>query len=249
MNIQIALLLSCITGVSIAAGHDDPVIAEVMARDAEIAAAHGRGDLSSYRAGLSKHYAYIDIAGVRVTADMLEARRSGDQRRVVSSTSEEEEALRIADDVVLLRGVEHSVAAYYGGLPRVASSRWTALWVREDDGVWRMVAETSTPVSDSDALPFVHAPQPAETVAALAGRWRLATTPVLELELEAKDGVLVGRLPGQAVAWTFRPASAIHWFAAERPFELRFAADGTTLEMVTWGTATAAQRIHGEGGD
>lgn len=243
MKTWMALLLGGLAGAANAGSQDDPVIAEVMARDAQIAAAHGRGDLVAYREGLSRNYAYIDIAGKRVTADMLEARRAGDQRRVVSSESTEEEALRIAGDVVLLRGLEHSVASYYGGLPRVASSRWTALWVREHDGVWRLVAETSTPVRDSEALPFVPAPQPAATLDALAGRWQLATTPALELQLEAKDGALIGRLPGQAASWTFRPASASHWFADERPFELRFAADQATLELVTWGTATDGRRL------
>ncbi len=243
MNIRMVLLVWCVAGAANAAGNDEAVIAEVMARDAEIAAAHGRGDMAAYRAGLSKHYAYVDVGGKRVTADMLEARRSGDQRRVVSSETEEEEAVRIAEDVVLLRGLEHSVAAYYGGLPRVSSSRWTALWVREEDGVWRVVAETATPVRKSDALPFVHTPQPPATVDALAGRWQLATTPALELQLEARDGALIGRLAGQTVAWTFRPASASHWFADKRPFELRFAPDGSSLELVTWGAASAGRRL------
>jgi ketosteroid isomerase-like protein len=243
MNIPMVVLLLCMAGAANAAGEDDPVIAEVMARDAEIAAAHGRGDMATYRAALSERYVYVDVGGKRVTPDILEARRAGDQRRVVSSDSAEEEALRIAEDVVLLRGLEHSVASYYGGLPRVSSSRWTSLWVREDDGVWRIVAETATPVRKSEALPFVHVPQPPATVDALAGRWQLATTPALELQIEARDGALVGRLHGQHVEWLFRPASARHWFAAERPFELRFAQDGATLEMVTWGTATSGRRL------
>ncbi len=221
----------------------DPVIAQVQARDAEIAAAHGRGDLEAYRAGLSSRYTYVDIGGKRVTADMLLQRREGDQRRVVSSKASEDEAVRIADDVVLLRGLEESKALYFGGLPRHGLSRWTALWVREDDGVWRIVAETSTPVRSSEALPFVHAPQPASTLEALAGRWSIATEPPLELTLAARDGTLVGTLAGASARFTFKPASATHWFAEERPFELRIAADGRTMDLVTWGTATAARRV------
>ena len=243
MNIPRVVLLLCMAGAANAASEDDPVVAEVMARDAEIAAAHGRGDMATYRAALSERYVYVDVGGKRVTPDMLETRRAGDQRRVVTSDSAEEEGLRIADDVVLLRGLEHSVASYYGGLPRVSSSRWTSLWVREDDGVWRIVADTATPVRTSEALPFVPVPQPPATVNALTGRWQLATTPALELQIEARDGALVGRLQGQRVAWMFRPASARHWFADDRPFELRFAPDGATLEMVTWGTATPGRRL------
>ncbi|MCA0395676.1 MAG: nuclear transport factor 2 family protein [Proteobacteria bacterium] len=243
MGIGTGMLLCVAAGTAGAADMQDPAIAAVMAREAEVAAAHGRGDLAAYRAGLSRHYVYVDVGGKRVTADMLEARRGADQRRVVSSETGEEEALRVSEDVVLLRGLDHSLASYYGGLPRASTTRWTSVWVREEDGVWRVVSETATPVRENDALPFVHVPQSADTVSALAGRWRLATTPTLELQLDAKDGALVGRLAGQSVAWTFRPASASHWFAAERPFELRFAADGTSLQLLTWGTSTAGERL------
>ena len=237
------LLTLLLVGVVHANPAEDPVVAAVQARDAEIADAHGRGDLATYRAGLSERYVYIDIGGKRITADMLAARRQDDQRRVVASESSEEEAVRLSDSVVLLRGLERSVASYYGGLPWVGASRWSALWVREDDGIWRLVADTATPVRKDDSLPFVVTAQSAETLAPLAGRWSLALTPPLELVLQADKGNLRGKLSGQTVHWTFQPASARHFIAKERPFELRFAGDGQSLELVTWGIATAATRI------
>jgi len=237
------LLTLLLVGVVHADPAEDPVVAAVQARDAEIADAHGRGDLATYRAGLSERYVYIDIAGKRVTAEMLAARRQDDQRRVVASESSEEEAVRLSDSVVLLRGLERSVASYYGGLPRVGASRWSAVWVREDDGIWRLVADTATPVRKDESLPFVVTAQSGKTLAPLAGRWLLALTPPLELVLQADNGNLRGILSGQTVHWTFQPASARHFIAKERPFELRFASDGQSLELVTWGTATAATRI------
>lgn len=224
------------------AAAEDPVVASVWARDAELAAAHGRGDLSTWRAGLSARYAYIDVGGQRVSADRVEARRGDDHRRVLSSRSSEEEGLRLADDVVLLRGREDSHALYYGVLPRIAQSRWSAVWVREDDGVWRLVAETATPIRNEEALPFVRNPQPASVLAALAGRWTLATTPPRMLDLRVEGDALIGRLEGESVRWTFQPASATHYVATERPFELRVEADGRRLSLVTWATPTAAVR-------
>lgn len=220
----------------------DPVLAEVAAHDEALAAAHGRGDMAAYRAGLSKNYVYIDIGGKRVTADMLEARRTNDQRRVVSSETTEQEALRLSDDVVLLRGLDRSLSTYYGGLPRTGLSRWTALWAREADGVWRLVADTATPVRDVDRVSFVPVPQPAEVLARRAGRWRLALPSPMELVLEMQGDHLVGRLAGQDVRWTFHPVSEAHFMATERPFELRYAGDDA-MELVTWGTPTRASRI------
>lgn len=227
---------------ALAAESDDPVIAQVMERDDELAAAHGRGDMVTYRAGLSKHYVYVDIGGMRVTADMLEQRREDDLRRLVSSETREQEAIRLTDDTVLLRGVEDSVSSYFGGLPRSGVSRWTALWVREQDGVWRLAAETATPVQTSRALSFLPAPQTDATLQALAGRWTLQLQPAMELVLSPENGKLVATLVGQQARFVFAPASAIHFFSEERPFELRFSPDGKALTLVTWGTPTAATR-------
>jgi len=244
MNARLTCVIAgLLSFTTLAVASDDPILAAVMARDAELQAANGRGDREAYRAGLSKDYVYIDIAGQRVTVDMLDARRAEDHRRVVSSESSEEETIRVSDSVVLLRGLERSVATYYGGLPRVSSSRWSALWVREDDGVWRLLADTSTPVRGEDSLPFVHVPQPEATLAALAGHWRLATDPPMALHLSAEDGELIGSLEGYQARFPFQPASATHYFATNRPFELRFSDDGQHVDLVTWGTATAATRV------
>lgn len=243
MSSGLCMLMLLSPGAVVAQEPEDPVIAQVLQRDEELASAHGRGDIAAYRAGLSTRYVYIDVSGARVTADVLESRRGKDHRRVVSSDTSEQEAVRLAADVVLLRGLDHSVASYFGGLPRVSTTRWTALWVRENDGVWRLTADTATPVKASQALAFIAAPQPDATLQALAGRWALALDPAMELVLVVESGKLVGTLVGQDAKFVFAPVSATHYFAEERPFELRFAADGKSLAMVTWGTPTQAIRI------
>ncbi len=241
MRLLVALLCLAIPSPSIAA--EDPAVAAVRAQDAALQAAHGRGDMATYLAGLSEHYVYVDIGGERITAEQLRVRREGDQRRVVSHETTEEEGVRLAEGTVMLRGLDRTLALYYGGLPRHGLSRWTALWVREDDGVWRLAAETATPVAPENAPPrFVVTPQPAAVLAAHAGAWTLDTAAPLVLELRAEGDALVGRLAGQRVKWTFRPVSATHWFAAERPFEIRFDADGQTLSLLTWGAATTGRR-------
>ena len=236
------MLLLTAAGSALAVEAEDPVVRQVLQRDAQLAAAHGRGDMATYRAGLSRHYVYIDIGGMRVDANMLEERREHDLRRVVSSNNSEEEAIRLSEDVVLLRGLETSVASYFGGLPRTSTTRWTVLWVREEDGVWRLTADTATPVVTGRSLPFLAAPQSDATLQSLAGRWTLQLQPTMDLMLAVEDGKLVGTLEGQEARFVFVPASAAHYFAEERPFELRFAPDGKSLSLVTWGTPTAAKR-------
>lgn len=242
----LAASLAPLAALDEGSGAEPSAIEAVRAQDEALAAAHGRGDLTTYRAGLSKHYVYIDVGGKRVTAGLLSERRDKDQRRLISSESLDDEALQLSDTTVLLRGHERSLSLYYGGLPRVGETRWTALWIKEADGVWRLAGETATPVRESEGLPFVLEPQPTAVLAALAGSWKLATTPALTLNLSVVDDGLRARLDGQSVEWTFRPASARHYFAAERPFELRVSADGRRMDLITWSSVTAATRADEE---
>lgn len=242
-QIFFGLLASLCAGACLAADPPDPIVAEVMKRDAELSAAHGRGDMTTYMQGLSSRYVYIDVGGRRVTAGTLATRRANDQLRMVSSESSEDEALRLADTVVLLRGLEKSKFTYFGGLPRQGSSRWTALWVREDDNQWRLLAETATPVVGDEGLPFIHVPQSAATLRALQGRWKLDLPTPVEMVLKAEGGALVATLAGQSVSFTFKPASATHYYASDRPFELRFDRGRNKLELITWGQSTAAVRV------
>jgi ketosteroid isomerase-like protein len=227
---------------ALAAEPADPVVAEVLARDAALSAAHGRGDMTTYLQGLSRKYVYIDVAGGRVSADKLATRRGNDQLRLVSSEVSEEESVRLADNVVLLRGLERGSFTYFGGLPRQNTTRWSALWVREDDGQWRLVAETATPVTTDAGLPFMPAELPANEVRSRQGLWNLSLPQELVLRLAADGGRLIGTLEGQSLKVTFVPASPRHYFALERPFELRFGEDRNEVTLVTWGISTRGQR-------
>jgi ketosteroid isomerase-like protein len=245
----VALLVCLFAGQAFGQGSSpepiDPVILVVKARDAELAAAHGRGDMTTYLQGLSKRYVYVDVGGRRVTPDTLATRRGNDQLRQVASELSEEEAIRIADGVVLLRGLEKARFTYFGGLPREGSTRWTALWAREEDRQWRLVAETATPVASDAGLPFTPSAQPASVIRARQGRWSLALPDPMVLGLTAESGKLIGKLEGHDLQLTFVPASPTHFFALERPFELRFTSDGKALTLMTWGIPTAAHRLSG----
>jgi ketosteroid isomerase-like protein len=238
-----ACALAVQTTPALAAEPVDPAIAEVRARDAELAAAHGRGDMATYEKGLSEKYVYIDVGGRRVTADKLTTRRSNDQLRQVESEVLEEESVRVSDSVVLLRGLERGSFTYFGGLPRQFLTRWSALWARDADGEWRLVAETATPVTSDTGLPFTPAKQSAKALRSRQGAWNLMLPQALVLRLVADQGRLIGTLDGQTVQLTFVPASPTHYFALERPFELRFEDDQNKFTLVTWSISTAGQRL------
>ena len=239
----VALVLATLLPMeSVAADPADLSISEVKARDEALSAAHGRGDMTTYLQGLSERYVYIDVGGRRVTAATLARRRANDQLRLVTSESSEDEAVHLADNVVLLRGLERSTFTYFGGLPRQGSTRWTALWIREDDGQWRLIAETATPVTSDRGLPFTPTPQAVAVVRAHQGRWMLALPTPMEMMLIAERGQLVATLKGQSERFVFASASATQYFALDRPFELRFSRDGKKLELVTWGVVTRGTR-------
>ncbi len=240
----LACVLASQTGApTLAAEPADPVLAEVRARDAELSAAHGRGDMATYMRGLSEKYVYIDVGGRRVTADKLASRRSNDQLRQVASEVLEEESVRVSDSVVLLRGLERGSFTYFGGLPRQTTTRWSALWALEGDGKWRLVAETATPVTSDTGLPFTPAKQSDAALRSRQGQWRLMLPQELVLRLVADNGRLIGTLDGQSIQLTFLPASPSHYFALERPFELRFEDDRNRLTLTTWGIPTVGQRV------
>ena len=221
----------------------DPLLAQVQAADEALAAAHGRGDMETYLKGLSDDYLYIDIGGKRVTKAEITRRRAADKRLVTSSEASEDEAIRVSDNAVLLRGREISGASYYGGLPRRGDSRWTALWVREADGQWRVLAETSTPVRDDSASPYARVKLPAGAIEAHAGKWALELAKPITLALAVEGQSLVGTLSSDTEArFTFVPHAPGQFHALERDFQLKFAPDGRTLTLVTWGTPTRGTR-------
>ena len=65
----------------------------------------------------------------------------------------------------------------------------------------------------------------------------------MDMILKAEDGALAATLDGQSVRFTFLPASATHYYASDRPFELRFDRGRDKLELITWGLRTHATRI------
>ena len=74
--------------------------------------------------------------------------------------------------------------------------------------------------------------------------WRRRVERRADDELSAEHGRLIGSLPGQSLKLAFVPASPTHYYALERPFELRFdGKDRQKLTLVTWGIETAAGRV------
>lgn len=231
-----------VAAAPIAAQAEDPMLTQVRAADDALSAARGRGDMATYLKGLSVHYLYIDIGGKRVTKEILAERRAADKRIVISSEASEDEAIRISDHAVLLRGRDKSLASYYGGLPRRGDVRWTALWVREADGQWRVIAETATPVRDDSFSPYATISLPADQLASHAGDWALGLPKPITFTLKAEGEKLIGTLSSDPVRFTFLPHAPGQFHAVERDFQLNFAPDGKTLTLVTWGVPTKGVR-------
>lgn len=221
---------------------ENPILAEAKAADAAYMAATSSGDLKTMADFIAEDYAYIDVNGDRIDKAKLFSRREGDHLSMSEMVDSENEAVVLSPVTVLLRGKTSGTAYYFGGLPRPGTTRWSAIWRKDADGKWRVVAEQTTVVPEPHKYPKPVSLPPAE-VAGHAGRWRLATKTPMDMTLKAENGALKASIAGQFTDMLFQPSAPGVYFNTLRPFELRFAPDGKAMAFVTWGSETAGSRI------
>ena len=219
------------------------MIAEAEAADLAAMRAQHAGDLETFAKYLAEDYAYIDLSGNRIGKAQMLARRAEDKRSVVAETSSEDETIVLAPNVVMFRGRTDVVAAYYGGLPRPGSHRYSVIWRKEADGQWRMVAAQTTDRIRREYPVKVRVAIEDHVLQQYAGAYLLATATPLRLVLKVEQGRLLATIPDQFVDMEFSAESATKFFATARPFELVFANGGRSLTLVTFGAETAGQRV------
>jgi ketosteroid isomerase-like protein len=221
---------------------EHPVLVEAKAADAAYMAATSKGELEVMADFIAEDYVYIDVEGNRIDKAKLFSRRDGDHLSMADMVDSENEAIVLSPVTVLLRGKTTGTAYYFGGLPRTGSTRWSAIWRKDADGKWRVVAEQTTVVADQPKYPPAIA-LPSDEIAIYAGTWRLATRTPMDLTLSADAGALKASIAGQFDDMLFQPSARGIFFNTLRPFELRFAPDGTTMTFVSWGIETTGTRI------
>jgi ketosteroid isomerase-like protein len=221
---------------------ESSVLAEAKAADAAYMAATSNGEHAVMADFIAEDYVYIDVEGNRIDKSKLFSRRAGDQLSMAEMVDSENEAIVLSPVTVLLRGKTTGTAYYFGGLPRSGSTRWSAIWRKDADGKWRVVAEQTTVVSEPPKYPAAIS-MPSEAIAIYAGTWRLATRTPMDLTLKADAGALKASIAGQFDDMLFQPSAPGIFFNTLRPFELRFAPNGTTMTFVSWGIETTATRI------
>lgn len=221
---------------------DNPVLGEAQAADAAMMAAQSRGDLKAMAEMIADDYAYIDVSGNRVGKAKLLSRREGDHLSLSEMTDSEDEAIMLSPVTVLLRGKSEGTAYYFGGLPRKGATRWSAIWRKDADGRWRVVAEQTTVIQQPQVDPPVVV-RPADEVARHAGTWRLSTRKPMDMTLKAEGGGLKASIAGQFEGMVFMPSGPGVYFNSLRPFELRFAPDGKSMTFRSWGSETPGARI------
>lgn len=221
---------------------ENPILAEARAADAAMMAAQSRGDLKTMADMIADDYAYIDVSGNRVGKAKLLSRREGDHLSLTEMNDSEDEAIVLSPVTVLLRGKSAGTAYYFGGLPRPGATRWSAIWRKDADGKWRVVAEQTTVIQQPHVYPPVAAQPPAE-VARHAGTWRLATRKPMDMTLREEGGGLKASIAGQFSDMVFMPSAPGVYFNTLRPFELHFAPDGKSMAFKSWDGETAGTRI------
>lgn len=221
---------------------ENPILAEARAADAAMMAAQSRGDLKAMADMIADDYAYIDVSGNRVGKAKLLSRREADHLSLAEIADSEDEAILLSPVTVLLRGKSEGTAYYFGGLPRKSATRWSAIWRKDADAKWRVVAEQTTVIQHEQVNPPV-TPQPIAEIAKHAGKWRLATRTPMDMTLKADGGGLKASIAGQFTDMVFMPSATGTYFNTLRPFELRFAPDGKAMVFVSWGNETPGARI------
>ena len=238
--LALALLL-CATALPATSPADTAIIAEAKAADAALIAAQSRNDLKAMAEMIADDYAYIDVSGNRVGKAKLLSRREGDKLSLSEMIDSEEEAIVLSPVTVLLRGKSAGTALYFGGLPRKGATRWSAIWRKESDGRWRVVAEQTTVIDEGGPKKVRTTLNPAD-VAAHAGSWTLATRTPMTMVLVAEGDTLKASIAGQFTDMIFLPESPGVFFNTLRPFALHFATDGKSLNLITWSETTAGTR-------
>lgn len=234
-----AMLASCASP----AVDEEAIIAEAEAADLAAMRAQNAGDLAAFAHFLSDDYAYIDLSGNRVGKAQILARRAEDRRTVIESSDSEDEAILLSPTVVMFRGRTDGVSSYYGGLPRPSSVRYSVVWRKEADGAWRMIAAQTTDRISREYPVKARIDLSPEQFAAFEGDWRLDTPEPLVISFSAVADRLLARIDGQFENIAFFADGPASFFALERPFELRFSEDASTLTLVTWGRETAGMRL------
>lgn len=218
------------------------VIAEVTAAEAALVVANNSGDPMAQFEHYADDYVYIDSGGKRITKAQLLERRQADERSPLTEASDFE-VLPISADAAISRGRWDDRAVYYGGLPRVSSARYMALW-RKRDGRWRLVADQGTPIVERQTIVRERLTLEDGTLGSFAGRYALDLQPPLAIELSVADGGLLLKIPGHLEDGVrFVPSGPSSFFAVERPWELAFDTAGGNIVLTTWGEETRGQRL------
>jgi ketosteroid isomerase-like protein len=241
----IPLAMAITLSSPVLAQSENPILAEARAADAMLIEAQSSGDLKAMAEMIADDYVYIDVGGSRIDKAKILSRREGDHLSLSNIVDSEEEAVILSPVTVLLRGKSEGTAYYFGGLPRTGATRWSAIWRKDPDGRWRVVAEQTTVVQQKQVDPPTVKLSAAE-IAAHAGRWQLATEKPMDMVLKADETGLKASIAGQFDDMLFRPSASGRYFNSDRPFELRFSPDGRTLTFVSWGSETAGRRVDGD---
>jgi hypothetical protein len=219
------------------------VIDEVMAMEKMNAEMEAKGQVAEQFDLLSEDYVYIDISGKRVTKQQLTERRQEDHRKSIKNIVSQLEVIPLSPELALARGRWDGQSIYYGGLPRISSSRFMALWKKEN-GKWKILADQGTPIGQQKVIERQEIDMSLKSLKSFAGSFQLNTEPPLKIELSVKDNHLVLRIPGKLDdGIEFYSSNNGLFFAKERPWEIQFDRNKDSITFISWGIETKGNRL------
>jgi ketosteroid isomerase-like protein/uncharacterized protein YneR len=219
------------------------VIDEVMAMEKMNAEMEAKGQVTEQFDLLSEDYVYIDVSGKRTTKQQLIERREEDNRKSIKNIASQLEVIPLSPELALARGRWDGNAIYYGGLPRSSSSRFMALWKKEN-GKWKILADQGTPIGQQKVIERQKIEMNLKSLKSFAGSFQLNSGFSLKIEMAVKDKNLVLTIPGNLdTGIEFYPSNNGLFFAKERPWEIQFNQDLDAIIFTSWGIETKGHRL------
>ncbi len=249
ITISLLILLTCVTAQAQVTSSDEKkdwkkkVIAEVMAMEKMNAEMEAKGQVAEQFDLLSEDYVYVDISGKRVTKQQLTERRQEDNRKSIKNIASQLEVIPLSPELALARGRWDGHSIYYGGLPRISSSRFMALWQKEN-GKWKILADQATPIGQQKVIERQEIDMKLKSLKSFAGSFQLNTESPFKIELSVKDNNLVLTIPGKLDdGIEFYPSNTGLFFAKERPWEIQYDRNKDSIIFTSWGIETIGHRL------
>ena len=222
---------------------ESKVIKEVSALEEILVETSKSGDLDRQLSLFSDQYSYIDINGNLVDKQTMASRRTDDKMFAATLETADLEVIPLTRDFAISRGRYNTKNIYHGGIPKFGSSRYMAVW-RKENGVWRLFRDQVTNLVDrASKKPKLDRAEYPNNYG--LGDYKLQNEYGVTIRIDENNDSLSMNIPGQLEKdYVLYPTYDNTWFIEEERWTLQFSESGDSLKFNSWGVETLAIRTN-----